>query len=360
MVFLFLLTLWQGLYFAIECEGLSKLNLDFSAWDKVLKESVKTNQTDPSTSIGISIFNYSNLVDNIDFELFKCQVENADSDNFTEDQFLAFWINVYNFMAVSIVYDHKCNYDLFGTCSALTSIRQIGQQQPGILPTQTWDLPYLKITHPKTNVSKTYSLNDVEHGYLRCPPNGWSEDVRIHAAIVCASISCPNLQPAAFLDTHINDNLTHAVEDFFSAANKGKGVDLINGKLWVSQIFDFFPEDFDNTSVIYNKTCNGVHKKTNSYNVTWYINRYTTLRPDIHNFTRINYNLSYSQMELFVYDWKLNGNLKDVCSYKRPCFAWWNGVLLLIGLIVLLILIAFFVRLRKSSRSSKYQKINET
>lgn len=35
-------------------------------------------------------------------------------------------------MAVSIVFEHRCNYDLFGTCSALTSIRQIGQQQPGI------------------------------------------------------------------------------------------------------------------------------------------------------------------------------------------------------------------------------------
>jgi len=246
-----------------------------------LRESVILNST--NSNIGLNIFNYSNLVGNKDFEKFRCQVENANVTGFNETQFKAFWINVYNYMAISIVFEHSCNYDLFGNCSALTSIRQIGQQQPGVFKTVTWDMPWLTMT--TGNESTTYSLNDVEHGKLRCPPNDWPEDVRIHAAIVCASVSCPNIRNSAYLNEYIDDNLTNAITDFFSYDNRKKGVDVIDNQLWVSQIFSFFPEDFDNTTKPL-KMCSGKVKPTNSFNVSWLIRQYAP--SNIVNWTQNN------------------------------------------------------------------------
>jgi len=139
-------------------------------------------------------------------------------------------------MAVSLVFEYHCKYDMFGNCSALTSIRQIGQQQPGVFQTQVWNYRWLNITNG--GVSTLYSLSDIEIDHLRCPPNGWIADVKIHSAIVCASISCPDLRNSAFIDKFIEQNLTDSMVDFLS--HKQKGAAIINNKLWVSQIFSFF------------------------------------------------------------------------------------------------------------------------
>lgn len=60
--FIIFVTLLINLNSGITCEGLSPTNLDFSSWDKVLRESVIVNSVDPSSGIGLNIFNYSNLV----------------------------------------------------------------------------------------------------------------------------------------------------------------------------------------------------------------------------------------------------------------------------------------------------------
>jgi len=355
MIF-FIAALIQISFAKPNCTGLSVNNLNFSAWDKVLRRAVIVNQN--SSGIGLNIFNYSDLTDNADYEMFKCQVENADvfvvkPDTSNENKFLAFWINVYNYMAVSIMFENKCKYDMFGYCSALTSIREIGQEQPAIFPTQTWDLPWLKIT--TGNVSKMYSLNDVEHEHLRCPPGNWSEDVRIHAAIVCASVSCPNIRNSAYLDAFINENLTSAITDFFSDANKLKGVDIINDQLWVSQIFSFFPNDFDNSTP---KQCGNPiqNKTTNCYNISWLLQKYAPAR--IVNWIKNNSaKANTSELNFFNYNWNLNGDLHHVCSHTRLCFAWWEGTILLFFLIIVVVFVVFFIRSKSSDRSKQYEKI---
>jgi len=335
-----------GIGVNLECVGLSGKSPDFSSWNKVLRDCVLENQTDPVTSILYNAFNYSNLVENFDFQRFICQVENADTNSFLESEtlFKSFWINVYNFMAVKIVYENHCKYDLFGNCSALTSIRNIGQQQPSVLPTQTWGKPYLTITFK--NESKTYSLDEVEVS-LRCPPNEWKEDVRLHAALVCASISCPNLRNSAYSSDAISleANLSDAMTNFLSQENKYKGADIVNNKLWVSSIFNFFPDDFNATEVPKQKCGGNSTPSYSNFNVTSLLNTYGT--SNIKTWLKNNNN-TYT-LNYFDYDWRINGNLKSLCKTTRPCFNWVEG------LVILICLIGFLIGVLMRMRRFKYE-----
>jgi hypothetical protein len=84
-----------------------------------------------------------------------------------------------------------------------------------------------------------YSLHQIEHEILR--PMG---EPRIHAAIVCASLSCPPLRRepyrAALLDAQLNDNVGRWLAD----PRKGARIDGSARSLFLSPILDWFADDF--------------------------------------------------------------------------------------------------------------------
>ncbi len=98
---------------------------------------------------------------------------------------LAFWINAYNILTIDLVVQHY----------PVSSIKDVGS-----FVRPVWDLEAGVVG------GKTYTLDQVEHEILR--PLG---EPRIHAAIVCASISCPPLRRepyrAAALDAQLDDSL---------------------------------------------------------------------------------------------------------------------------------------------------------
>lgn len=55
-----------------------------------------------------------------------------------------------------------------------------------------WKQPALVIRSVRKGAA--LSLDDIENDFLRNPPLNYTEDVRLHACINCASISCPNLR----------------------------------------------------------------------------------------------------------------------------------------------------------------------
>ena len=65
-----------------------------------------------------------------------------------------------------------------------------------------------------------------------------------HAAIVCASLSCPPLRRepyrAATLDAQLEDNVRRWLED----PRKGVRIDRSARRLYLSPILDWFAEDF--------------------------------------------------------------------------------------------------------------------
>ncbi len=132
---------------------------------------------------------------------------------------LAYWINVYNIFTIDLVLQH---YPVDG-------IRDIGH-----LLRPVWKRPAGRIT------GRDYSLDEIEHRILR--PLG---EPRVHAAIVCASVSCPALRREPFAAPRLDAQLDDAVRSWLANPEKGLRIDRAKGVLWLSRIFKWFDGDFE-------------------------------------------------------------------------------------------------------------------
>ena len=84
---------------------------------------------------------------------------------------------------------------------------------------------------------ETLSLDDIEHRILRPI---W-QDPRIHYAVNCASIGCPNLSNEAFTAQNTDVLLTQGAIAYI---NHPRGVSINNDELTLSSIYKWFKEDF--------------------------------------------------------------------------------------------------------------------
>ena len=137
------------------------------------------------------------------------------------DEQMAYWINLYNALTIRLILDHY----------PIKSIRDITFS---MVSTGPWDKKL--ITIEKTPVS----LNDIEHRILRPL---W-KDPRIHFAVNCASIGCPDIQEIPFTRENLEELLEKGIRDYI---NHQRGVSLVKGRLQLSSIFDWYYKDFAKT-----------------------------------------------------------------------------------------------------------------
>jgi hypothetical protein len=107
---------------------------------------------------------------------------------------------------------------------------------------------------------ETMSLKRLEDKLIR----EQFEDPRVHAALNCASISCPRLPRKAFDPRQLDEELEAAIREFV-ADPRHCSVDPSRKMVQLSKIFDFFPSDF----LDYEKS----HGNTKP-NMIDYVNRY--------------------------------------------------------------------------------------
>ena len=134
------------------------------------------------------------------------------------DAHIAFFVNAYNVLAIQVV--------LRGY--PLESIRDAGSL--------IW--PVWKRTAGRIG-GEEYTLDQIEHEILR--PLG---EPRIHAAIVCASTSCPSLYREPFDAARLDAQLDRVVRAWLADPRKGLRLDRRSGTLHLSRIFEWFEEDF--------------------------------------------------------------------------------------------------------------------
>jgi hypothetical protein len=139
----------------------------------------------------------------------------------TREQRLAFWINVYNILAI----------DLILRAYPVESIKDIGS-----LFTSVCNIEAGKV------LGRSLTLGEIEHKTLR--PMG---EPRIHAAIICASISCPPLARTPFEAQLLDQQLDAALTRWLSNPKKGMRLDRQRKTLHLSRIFDWFESDFAST-----------------------------------------------------------------------------------------------------------------
>ena len=135
----------------------------------------------------------------------------------TREERLAFYINAYNVLAMKVVLDHW----------PVASIKDAGS-----LISPVWKKPAGQLG------GKTVTLDELEHRLLR--PMG---ELRIHFAIVCASISCPDLRAEPYRAAQLDAQLHDQIGQFL--ANPDKGLKVEEQTVRVSKIFDWFDADFD-------------------------------------------------------------------------------------------------------------------
>ncbi|QNL22478.1 DUF547 domain-containing protein [Hyphobacterium sp. CCMP332] len=168
---------------------------------------------------------------------------------------LSYWINAYNAFTLQLIID---NYPL-------SSIKDLNSSISIPFVNTIWDKPFILIS------DFSYSLNDIEHGILRKQFN----EPRIHFAINCASVSCPNLRNEAYTAENLNRQLNMQSRLFISDETKNL---IDNQNLKISKIFSWFGSDF---------TKNGT--------LIEFLNKYSDV--EINENAEISYN---------EYDWSLN------------------------------------------------------
>ena len=131
-----------------------------------------------------------------------------------------YWINLYNALTVQVILDHYPTETILDI-----------DISPGFFSNGPWKKKLLEIEGEKI------SLDDIEHRILRPV---W-KDPRIHYAVNCASMGCPDLQPVPFTRENTDRLLTDAARAFIAS---DRGVWFDGGKLGASSIYKWFSEDF--------------------------------------------------------------------------------------------------------------------
>ncbi len=192
-----------------------------SIYDSLLKEYVRDAKVDYKGFIASGK----------EFDTYLRQVGSASENDYaswSREQKLAFWINAYNAFTIKAIIDNYPIEKRFGLISFFypkNSIRQID----GV-----WDKLEFRA------VGKMVTLNQIEHEILRKE----FKEPRIHAAIVCASIGCPDLRSEAFTADKTNEQLESQAKRFVSNPNKGVQINTVDKTVKLSKIFDWFGEDF--------------------------------------------------------------------------------------------------------------------
>jgi hypothetical protein len=181
----------------------------------------------------------------------------APAKNWTNDEKLAYWINAYNAFTIKLIVN---NYPV-------RSIKDLGPNNQIIFVNTPWDKKFFTIG------KKQMTLNNIEHRIIR----NQFKDPRIHFALNCASMSCPQLRNEAYEGQKLNDQLNDQAKVFLYDSFRNK-LNANNPKL--SSIFKWYGMDF-------RKWTNGT--------VTQFLNKYLE--------TKIADNANIDYLD---YDWNLN------------------------------------------------------
>lgn len=190
-------------------------------WNTILREHVEGDR-----------FDYAGLeADRAKLDAYLAElaaVTPATLLSWSEAQRFAFWINAYNAFTVERVVD----------AYPLESIRDLDKLL-GLTSVFEQRFIPLNALHPDGKDEKL-SLEDVEHRILRVR----FRDARLHAAINCASESCPPLANEAFVAERLNEQLETRMRAFLADPKRNR-FDHEKNRLLLSPIFKWFDGDFE-------------------------------------------------------------------------------------------------------------------
>jgi Protein of unknown function, DUF547 len=137
---------------------------------------------------------------------------------------MAYWINLYNALVVRLVVDHY----------PIASIRDVGSRSGKPGGGGPWADKLVEIE------GMPLSLNDITHRILRPI---W-HDPRVHYALACGAVGCPNLQPEPFDAAQLERQLNEVAMAYI---NDPRCITIGEDRLGLSSMYRWYRDDFGAT-----------------------------------------------------------------------------------------------------------------
>jgi hypothetical protein len=214
-------------------------------WEAVLNAHVRDGVVD-----------YPGIQDDVRFLPYVALLDRVDPNQLSTHDHRAFWINAYNAFAVKGILD-------------------------GYSPTSLWGRYRYFIGREYQVGGRTVNLYDLERKILIAQ----FYEPRIHFAIVCASVSCPTLQPWAYRGHKLDRQLDEVARAFINDPTRNR-FDREKKVAYLSMIFKWFGSDFSAAAG----------------SVLAYIARYVDDSELANELLQPGYHI-----EFLEYDWSLNG-----------------------------------------------------
>ena len=195
----------------------STQDIDHSAWDELIKKHL-----DDQHESGINRFDYAGLKtspEDLDrLKTYMLTLTSLDPRDYARDIQMAYWINLYNALTVWVVTNDY----------PVESIKDI---KSGMFTFGPWERELITVA------GESLTLDNIEHNILRPI---W-KDPRIHYAVNCASLGCPNLSIDAYRADNLEALLEKGARDYI---NHDRGAQILDDELQVSSIYEWFQVDF--------------------------------------------------------------------------------------------------------------------
>eukprot|EP00817_Percolomonadidae_sp_ATCC50343_P000748 CAMPEP_0117427976 /NCGR_PEP_ID=MMETSP0758-20121206/7762_1 /TAXON_ID=63605 /ORGANISM="Percolomonas cosmopolitus, Strain AE-1 (ATCC 50343)" /LENGTH=312 /DNA_ID=CAMNT_0005214027 /DNA_START=29 /DNA_END=964 /DNA_ORIENTATION=+ len=284
-----------------------EFGVDHHIWGDLLQKYVKKNQT--LEGISLSTVDYEGMKEDERFEKYIKSFELINFSKFDGEKdretLIALFANMYNALAMKMTIEYPCKRDVFGYCDQ--RIGSIVDSGGNGLPLSEKFVDTVWKRRVFNIGGEEWSLDDVEN-YLRGHPRSelpsnapqqlYKPDFRLHANIVCASISCPDIYNQAFFPELLDMQLTLNINSFLG--NKEKGLNVISNNLHMSKIFFWFEQDF--VKAVANS--NNTYEKTNFAPIGFLLNY---LYPDSFAYKTLSSNhfktIKKEEIQFFDYNW---------------------------------------------------------
>jgi len=190
---------------------------DHSAFDALLRAHVVDGMVD-----------YDAFRKAPSFPAYLDALARADLARLDEKEKLAFWINVYNAYTIELINRHQ----------ERDSIRNINKSLLGIKGHGPWREKLVKAA------GEVHHLDNVEHDIIRKQ----FREPRIHFALVCAALGCPDLRGEAYTGARLDAQLQEQSVRFLLRSPDRNRVDPGTRTVYGSPIYaSWYREDFGQT-----------------------------------------------------------------------------------------------------------------
>jgi len=193
-----------------------------ASWSAVLRKHITRRKI---CSIQTNALDYTALATDPEFFAYLAQLAHPGAlDGLSHTEELALWINAYNALCAGLIVRH---FNIEGKLPS--SITNLTNSKDG----PVWDQPAGQVG------GRVYSLGEIEHEVIR---RRWRTPL-VHACLVCASSSCPDLRTQAYEAGTLQTQMADQMSSWLSNASKGASM-LNQDEVVMSRIFLWYYPDF--------------------------------------------------------------------------------------------------------------------